>query len=127
MPFSGAAATFKFQPDDAVLPVAAGLGTGFVLIAADAVFRARRRCVEPGSVRALAAAASALLFAGLTGMFLPAAVLHLSSVAAGAGVCAVLSVSAARNSELGASRAAVVAIPVTIAALASYAAAILVP
>ncbi|WP_194910191.1 hypothetical protein [Catenulispora rubra] len=124
---AGAAATFKFQPDDAVLPAAAGLGAGFVLVAADAVFRARRRGVEPGAVRALAAAASALLFAGLTGLFVPAAVLHLTSVAAGAVVCAVLSVSAARNAELGASRAAVVAIPVTIAALASYAAAILVP
>jgi len=48
-------------------------------------------------------------------------------VAVGAGVCALASLLAARNPELGASRAAVVAIPVTIAALASYAAAILVP
>jgi hypothetical protein len=124
---AGTVATFKFQADDAAVGVAAGLGGGFVLIAADAVFRARRRGVEPGSVRALAAATSALLFAGLTGLAVPAADLHLTSVAVGAGVCAFASLLAARNPDLGASRAAVVAIPVTIAALASYAAAILVP
>jgi len=124
---AGTVGTFKFSSDDAAVAVAAGLGAGFVLIAADAVFRARRRGVEPGSVRALAAAASALLFAGLTGLAVPAADLHLTSVAVGAGVCALASLLAARNPELGASRAAVVAIPVTIAALASYAAAILVP
>ena len=124
---AGTVATFKFQADDAAVGVAAGLGAGFVLIAADAVFRARRRGVEPGSVHALAAAAAALLFAGLTGLAVPAADLHLTSVAVGAGVCAFASLLAARNPELGGSRAAVVAIPVTIAALASYAAAILVP
>ena len=48
-------ATFTFQPDDAALPIAAGLGAGFVLIAADAVVRARRRGVEPGSLGSLAA------------------------------------------------------------------------
>jgi hypothetical protein len=124
---AGVLGTFKFQPDDAVLPIAAGLGTGFVVIAADAVLRTRRRGVEPGTVRALAAAATALLFAGLTGLFVPAAVLHSASVAIGAAVCGVVSVTAARNPELGASRTAVVGIPVTIAALAAYAAAILVP
>lgn len=124
---AGTVATFKFQPDDAVLPIAAGLGAGFVLVAADAVFRARKHGVEPGSVRSLAAGSSALLFAGLTGLFLPAAVLHGASVAFGAAVCGFVALVAARNRELAVSRAAVVAIPVTIAALASYAAAILVP
>ena len=98
---AGTVATFKFQTDDAAVGVAAGLGAGFVLIAADAVFRARRRGVEPGSVRALAAAASPLLFAGLTGLAVPAADLHLTSVAVGAGVCAFASLLAARNPELG--------------------------
>ena len=119
--------TFKFQADESATAIAGGLGAGFFLLAADAVFRAGRRGVEPGTVRAVAAAASALLFAGLTGLFLPAAALHLNSVAAGAAVCGLASLVAARNPELGGSRAAVVAIPVTIAALASYAAAILVP
>jgi hypothetical protein len=124
---AGTVGTFKFQPDDAVLPVAAGLGVGFVLVAADTVARVWRRGVEPGTVGSLAVAASALLFAGLTGLFLPAAALHTNSVAIGAAVCGLVSLTAARNPDLAVSRAAVVAVPVTVAALASYAAAILVP
>jgi hypothetical protein len=118
--------TFKFQADESATAVAGGLGVGFSLLAADAVFRAGRRGVEPGTVRALAAAASALLFAGLTGMFLPAARLDTGSVAIGAAVGALVGLVAARNPELGSSRVVVVAVPATAAALASYAAAILV-
>ncbi|MBW8806899.1 MAG: hypothetical protein JF587_24040 [Catenulisporales bacterium] len=121
------AGTFKFAADEAATAIAGGLGVGFVLVAADAVFRARRRGVEPGAARAVAAAASALLFAGLTGMFVPAARLDTVSVAIGAAIGGVLALGAARNPELGSSRAAVVALPATAAALASYAAAILVP
>jgi len=123
---AGTVGTFTFQPDEAATAVAGGLGAGFFLLAADAVFRARRRGVEPGTVRAIAAAASALLFAGLTGMFVPAARLDTTSVAIGAAIGAALSLLAARSPELGSRRAVVVAVPATAAALASYAAAILV-
>ncbi|WP_344663685.1 hypothetical protein [Catenulispora yoronensis] len=117
---------FKFQADESATAIAGGLGAGFFLVAADAVFRARRRGVEPGTVRAVGAAASALLFAGLTGLFVPAARLDQSAVAVGAAVGALLGLVAARNPELGSSRVVVVALPATGAALASYAAAILV-
>ncbi|NUP47032.1 MAG: hypothetical protein HOW97_06895 [Catenulispora sp.] len=117
--------TFKFQADESATALAGGLGAGFFLLAADAVFRAGRRGVAPGTVQAVAAAASALLFAGLTGLFLPAARLDQASVALGAAAGALAGLAAARNPELGSSRVVVVALPATVAALASYAAAIL--
>jgi hypothetical protein len=118
--------TFTFQADESATAVAGGLGVGFFLLAADAVFRAGRRGVEPGTGRAIAAAASALLFAGLTGLFVPAARLDTGSVAVGAAVGALVGLVAARSPELGSSRVVVVGFPATMAALASYAAAILV-
>lgn len=124
-PLAATVGAFTFQADESATAVAGGLGAGFFLLAADAVLRAARRGIEPGTVRVLAAAGSALLFAGLTGLSVPAARLDTGSVAVGAAAGALAGLVAARNPELGSSRVVVVALPAITAALASYAAAIL--
>jgi hypothetical protein len=119
-------AAFRFSPYVSATGVAAGVGCGFVLAAADSVLRARRHGVEPGASKELAATVAAQLFACLAGLFVAAARMD-STAAAGGGVLAGLfAYAASRNRELSGSRTAVVGFGCTAAALASYAAAILV-
>lgn len=118
--------TFRFSADVAATAVAAGLGAGFVLAAGDTVLRSRRRGVEPGATRALAGTIAALLFAGLTALLTAAARQSSAATAIGGVVYGILALLAARDRELTASRAAVLGLPAAGAALAAYAAAILV-
>lgn len=118
--------TFRFSADVAATAVAAGLGAGFVLAAGDTVLRSRRRGVEPGATRVLAGTVAALLFAGLTALLTAAARQSPTAAAIGGAVYGILALLAARDRELTASRAAVLGLPAAGAALAAYAAAILV-
>ena len=127
------AGTFAYSPDVGATAVAAAIGCGFVLAAADTVLTSRRRGVEPGASRDLAAVVIALVFTGMTALYVAAARLDHLTVAAGAVLAAVLALGAARSrllAELSPSgtvlRSMAVGLPFAAAAVASYAAAILV-
>jgi hypothetical protein len=120
------AGTFGFTSDVAANAIAAGLGAGFVLAAGDMVLRTRRRGVHRGAARDLAASVTALLIACMTALLTAAARQSATAVAIGGVVYGILALVASRNRELTSSRAAVLGLPAAAAALAAYAAAILV-
>ena len=121
------AGAFAYSPDISATATAAAIGCGFVLAAADTVLRTARRGVEPGASRELAAAVVALLVTCTSTLYVPAARLDHYTVLGGAILAGLLAFARARRPDSAiTSRAEAVGLPFAVAALASYAAAILV-
>jgi hypothetical protein len=121
------AGAFAYSPDISATATAAAIGCGFVLAAADTVLRTARRGVEPGASRELAAAVVALLVTCTSTLYVPAARLDHYTVLGGAILAGLLAFARVRRPDSAiTSRAEAVGLPFAVAALASYAAAILV-